>query len=135
MFSFLLHLLLLWILIFFRWGGFSFFLCIQLKPTSIEKEVFPQVAAEHQLHAFDLEGFWMDVGQPKDYLSGTCLYLSHLTATGSKLLADPKEKWVNGGNVLVDPVCLLLFSSSFFCLKRATTYISFFLSLVIDGRG
>lgn len=77
---------------------------IELRPTSIEKEIFPAVAADQQLHAFDLQGFWMDVGQPKDYLSGTCLYLSHLTATHSPLLTDPtKNRWVYGGNVLVDP--------------------------------
>ncbi|WVR08652.1 mannose-1-phosphate guanyltransferase [Kwoniella sp. DSM 27419] len=77
---------------------------IELRPTSIEKEVFPAIAADGQLHSFDLPGFWMDVGQPKDYLSGTCLYLSHLTATHSPLLTDPKQnKWVYGGNVLVDP--------------------------------
>lgn len=67
-----------------------------------------------------MPGFWMDIGQPKDYLSGelvpmfdtqklittgTCLYLSHLTSQHSNLLSDPsKEKWVYGGNVLVDPV-------------------------------
>lgn len=65
----------------------------------------------------------MDVGQPKDFLSGmlqdrsvclvliqrtgTCLYLSHLTSQHSPLLSDPsKNKWVYGGNVLVDPVGL-----------------------------
>ncbi len=78
---------------------------IELKPTSIEKEVFPFMAKDGQLHAMELEGFWMDVGQPKDYLSGTCLYLSHLTQTGSKLMSDPgQNSWVQGGNVLVDPV-------------------------------
>lgn len=60
----------------------------------------------------------MDVGQPKDFLTGaycwrrvrrltpgTCLYLSHLTSTHSPLLTDPsKNKWVYGGNVLVDEV-------------------------------
>jgi hypothetical protein len=36
---------------------------------------------------------------------GTCLYLSHLTSQHSPLLSDPtKNKWVYGGNVLVDPV-------------------------------
>lgn len=67
----------------------------------------------------------MDVGQPKDYITGwshlksrantahtagTCLYLSHLTTQHSPLLSDPtKNKWVYGGNVLVDPVssCVL----------------------------
>lgn len=38
-------------------------------------------------------------------LLGTCLYLSHLTSLHSPLLSDPtKNKWVYGGNVLVDPV-------------------------------
>ena len=49
-------------------GSLNFIL--QLKPTSIEKEVFPPMAMDKQLHCFDLEGFWMDVGQPKDYLTG-----------------------------------------------------------------
>jgi NDP-sugar pyrophosphorylase family protein len=43
---------------------------IELRPTSIEKEVFPHVAADGQLYAFTLGGYWMDVGQPKDYLKG-----------------------------------------------------------------
>lgn len=47
----------------------------------------------------------MDVGQPKDFLAGTCLYLSHLTSQHSPLLTDPSQnKWVYGGNVMVDPV-------------------------------
>ena len=45
----------------------------------------------------------MDVGQPKDFLSGTCLYLSSLTKKGSKKLAPPGTSFVYGGNVLVDP--------------------------------
>ena len=45
----------------------------------------------------------MDVGQPKDFLSGTCLYLSSLTKKGSKKLCSPKESYVFGGNVMVDP--------------------------------
>lgn len=38
---------------------------IPLKPTSIEREVFPTIAADKRLYAFALEGYWMDVGQPK----------------------------------------------------------------------
>lgn len=49
---------------------------IEIKPTSIEKEVFPVMAKEKQLYAFELSGFWMDIGQPKDFLTGTILYLS-----------------------------------------------------------
>jgi NDP-sugar pyrophosphorylase family protein len=43
---------------------------IPLRPTSIEKEVFPHVAADGSLFAYTLGGYWMDVGQPKDYLKG-----------------------------------------------------------------
>lgn len=43
---------------------------IELKPTSIEKEVFPFMASDKELYAFELSGFWMDVGQPKDFLTG-----------------------------------------------------------------
>ncbi|AEO58884.1 hypothetical protein MYCTH_2306594 [Thermothelomyces thermophilus ATCC 42464] len=76
---------------------------IELRPTSIEQETFPAMAADGQLHSFDLEGYWMDVGQPKDFLTGTCLYLSSLAKKGSKLLAPSTEPYVYGGNVLIDP--------------------------------
>ena len=76
---------------------------IELRPTSIEQETFPAICNDGQLHSFDLEGFWMDVGQPKDFLSGTCLYLSSLTKKSSKKLAKVSEPFVHSGNVLVDP--------------------------------
>lgn len=44
---------------------------IELKPMSIEKEVFPFMAEDNELYAMELPGFWMDVGQPKDFLKGT----------------------------------------------------------------
>lgn len=73
---------------------------IEPKPTSIEKEIFPFMAKEGQLYAMELKGFWMDVGQPKDYLLGTCLYLnscaqkirngdtSLVLATGDHIVGD-----------------------------------------------
>lgn len=67
-------------------------------PTSIEKEVFPFMARDGQLHAMDLEGFWMDVGQPKDYLIGIGLYLQSLAKTHSLPSGDHIH-----GNVLIDP--------------------------------
>jgi len=70
---------------------------IECRPTSIEKEVFPAMCKTKQMYAFDLEGFWMDIGQPKDFLKGLCLYLS----------SCPQEKLAKGpgivGNVLMDP--------------------------------
>lgn len=47
---------------------------IKLQPTSIEKEVFPFMAKDQQLFAMELQGFWMDVGQPKDFLTGKYHY-------------------------------------------------------------
>ncbi|KAI7816019.1 mannose-1-phosphate guanyltransferase, partial [Gamsiella multidivaricata] len=76
---------------------------IELKPTSIEQETFPLMAADSQLHSFTLEGFWMDVGQPKDFLTGTCLYLANINKTNPGKLANPNSGYVHGGNVLVDP--------------------------------
>lgn len=34
------------------------------------RQIFPAVAADGRLYAMQLEGYWMDVGQPKDYLTG-----------------------------------------------------------------
>eukprot|EP00899_Mesostigma_viride_P018272 jgi/Mesvir1/26446/Mv16126-RA.1 len=49
---------------------------IELRPTSIEKEVFPKIADAGALYSMVLPGFWMDVGQPKDFLAGLSLYLN-----------------------------------------------------------
>ncbi|KAH8171064.1 nucleotidyl transferase domain-containing protein [Sarocladium implicatum] len=76
---------------------------IELRPTSIEQETFPSMVRDNELHSFDLQSFWMDVGQPKDFLSGTCLYLSSLTKKGSKELTPPTESFVHGGNVMIHP--------------------------------
>lgn len=51
---------------------------IELKPTSIEKEVFPFMSNDKQLFAFELAGFWMDIGQPKDFLTGKSKSLTEL---------------------------------------------------------
>ena len=51
---------------------------IDLRPTSIEKETFPLIVRDGGLFAFTLPGYWMDVGQPKDYLTGNPLVTSHV---------------------------------------------------------
>ncbi|XP_014673231.1 PREDICTED: mannose-1-phosphate guanyltransferase beta-like [Priapulus caudatus] len=73
---------------------------IELKPTSLEKEVFPHMAKEEDLYAFDLKGFWMDIGQPKDFLTGMGMFLKAIQQkNGAKLCHGPSIV----GNVLVDP--------------------------------
>jgi len=71
---------------------------IEPKPTSIEKEIFPKMASEGQLYSFVLKGFWMDVGQPKDFLAGTCLYLQHMKETNPQHLAK--------GEGIIEPVLI-----------------------------
>ena len=36
------------------------------------------MADDGELHCMPLKGFWMDVGQPADFLTGMCLYLEFL---------------------------------------------------------
>lgn len=73
---------------------------IELRPTSIEKEVFPPMASEGMLYVMELKGFWADVGQPKDYLTGQGMRLAALANQ------DPHEltnaDYVTG-NVLIHP--------------------------------
>ncbi|CDF40263.1 mannose-1-phosphate guanylyltransferase [Chondrus crispus] len=71
---------------------------IELRPTSIEKEVFPQMASEGLLYAMELKGFWADVGQPKDYLAGQTMRLAAFEVNNREMLAHgPGIE----GNVLV----------------------------------
>ena len=73
---------------------------IPLKPTSIEREIFPEIAKDKKLYSMDLEGFWMDIGQPKDFLTGIKLYLDFLKTKSSPLLAQGPNI---SGNVIVHP--------------------------------
>ncbi|XP_043374335.1 mannose-1-phosphate guanyltransferase beta isoform X1 [Dermochelys coriacea] len=78
----------------------SLLLRIQLRPTSIEKEIFPVMAQDGELYAMELQGFWMDIGQPKDFLTGMCMFLQSLRVQHpERLHAGPGFM----GNVLVDP--------------------------------
>lgn len=105
---------------------------IELQPTSIEKEVFPFMASDNQLYAFELENFWMDIGQPKDFLTGMCLYLKYLRqkepgklSTGPSIvgnvIVDPTAKIGNnckiGPNVTVGPGVII---EDGVCIKRCT---------------
>ena len=72
---------------------------IELRNMSIEKEVFPYMSDDAQLYAMELPGFWMDVGQPKDYLTGMCLYLDSLRKNKSDRLSTDESCIV--GNVLI----------------------------------
>lgn len=59
---------------------------IEVRPTSIERDTFPAMAAAGELFAMDLQGFWMDVGQPNDYLVGMQMLLDSLKKDASAQL-------------------------------------------------
>jgi len=73
---------------------------IPLKPTSIERETFPLMAEDGQLCSLTLKSFWMDIGQPRDFLTGMELYLESLAQKSPESL-NKGEGYL--GNVLVDP--------------------------------
>lgn len=50
---------------------------IETKPSSIEREVFPKAATDGVLYVMNLEGYWLDIGQPKDFLQGSLLVLNN----------------------------------------------------------
>ena len=53
----------------------------------MEQYIFPQLTAEKELYCMELDGMWMDVGQPKDYLTGMCLKLNSLRHNVSLILS------------------------------------------------
>ncbi|KAM3141093.1 hypothetical protein pb186bvf_006894 [Paramecium bursaria] len=77
---------------------------IPLKPTSIEREIFPQMAKDGQLYQLVLDGFWKDVGQPKDYLDGTVLILNSYAKHNPDLLRRGRNII---GNVLIDETAII----------------------------
>lgn len=74
---------------------------VPARPCSIEREIFPAIAADNKLFALELQGYWRDVGQPKDYIAGTVLHLASLAEH------SPKELGRDGvqceGNVMIHP--------------------------------
>ena len=77
---------------------------IKLEPTSLEREVFPRVAGEGGLYTLGIEGFWMDVGQPKDYITGTKLWLDFLAKHHDSRLAIGDNMV---GNVMIHPTAVI----------------------------
>ena len=60
------------------------------------------MADDAQLFCMELNGFWMDVGQPKDFLTGMCLYLDSIRNSPSSSRSPVLAKGPSiVGNVLV----------------------------------
>eukprot|EP00126_Sphaerothecum_destruens_P015849 Sdes_comp9915_c0_seq1m1456 len=72
------------------------------------------MAKDGQLFCLTLNGFWMDVGQPKDYLMGMCLYLNSLghKSPASLYKSKGQNEKKSGetqiiGNVLISPSAII----------------------------
>jgi len=57
----------------------------------IETEVFPKLAEENKLYGFESHGFWMDIGEPQDYLGANAMMLTknNLNECGESPEIDP----------------------------------------------
>mmetsp|Transcript_44029 Transcript_44029/g.58419 ORF Transcript_44029/g.58419 Transcript_44029/m.58419 type:complete len:155 (+) Transcript_44029:647-1111(+) len=44
------------------------------------------MASEQELYQMELPGYWMDIGQPPDYIRGQGMYIRSLTEKGSALV-------------------------------------------------
>ena len=60
------------------------------RPVSIERDVFPRLAAEGSVFGIALPGYWLDVGTPDSYLQAhrDVLERTFLTAVGEELGSD-----------------------------------------------
>lgn len=85
---------------------------IKLERTSIETQVFPQMASAKNLFAMELEGFWMDIGQPHDYIDGISKFLPSIlgTAKGDSLFSEGSADighFTVLGCVMIDPSAVI----------------------------
>ena len=65
------------------------------------------MARDGQLHCMELDGFWMDVGQPKDFLTGMCLYLNFLRENNAKANEKKTERQLATGPCIVGDVIVV----------------------------
>lgn len=79
----------------------------------IETEVFPKLAEEHKLYGFESHGFWLDIGEPQDYLGANAMMLtkSNLNEYGENSKIDSSvviRKPCNfGDNVRIGADCVI----------------------------
>jgi len=48
------------------------------KKVSIEREIFPKIAEEHEVYHYPIEGIWKDIGKPYDLLQGNISLMNDL---------------------------------------------------------
>ena len=65
---------------------------------SIEREVFPALAAEGLLHGYPSDAYWRDIGTPASYLAA-----NHDVLRGALLTATPTGDLYTGAGASIDP--------------------------------
>ncbi|KAI5186754.1 mannose-1-phosphate guanylyltransferase [Nematocida homosporus] len=61
---------------------------VQNTPMSMENDVLPKMARNQEIKVFSLPGFWMDIGQPKDYILGHQLYFQSTSTNRKSVFID-----------------------------------------------
>jgi len=70
---------------------------IKRGPVSLERDIFPVMCDAAQMFSCRYEGYWMDIGQPLDFIRALSLYLP--TCSEEALAYGPGIE----GDVLIDP--------------------------------
>lgn len=87
----------------------SVFQFLKPEPTSIEKEIFPLLVSQEKMYCLEHKGYWIDIGQPAEFIRGTEIYLEQI-ATGkiSPILPETLAKGPNiQGNVIIHPTATI----------------------------
>jgi len=61
------------------------------KPVSMEREVFPKLVEEEKLYGHIINGLWMDIGKPEEYLQANKILLNTLAKTRKNKCKDKFE--------------------------------------------
>ena len=69
---------------------------------SIEREVFPALAKDHELFGYEFKGLWIDVGEPSDFLKGNSRLLDSKLKNGQ----IAKSARVETGAKISNPVAV-----------------------------
>ncbi|EEQ82604.1 hypothetical protein NCER_100660 [Vairimorpha ceranae BRL01] len=70
---------------------------IEIREVSLEREIFQEVVKDNLLGIYELNGFWNDIGQIKDYLNGQHSYLKKYNLEN----CDVTKNVVIGKNVTI----------------------------------
>jgi len=83
------------------------------RAVSMEREIFPQLAYDSVFYGHEVEGLWMDIGKPEEYLKTNKLLLDTIAKNNFDNSYEI-EKTVNidkgvsiGNNSVIGPYCIL----------------------------